>query len=96
MNKLFPIVLVLIFFSCDDGFDAQQLTCAEGSNYNIYWTPIDFINLPLLIHDYQSDGITMNINKIRIENPIGFFSYYFENIISNLLSLEISFTSICA
>ena len=44
---------------------------------------IDFINLPLLIHDYQSDGITMNINKIRIENPIGFFSYYFENIISN-------------
>ena len=44
---------------------------------------IDFINIPLLIHEYQSDGITMNINKIRIENPIGFFSYYFENIISN-------------
>jgi glycosyltransferase involved in cell wall biosynthesis len=49
---------------------------------------VDFINSPLLIHEYGEDGITKNINKIKKENPIGFLSYYFENIISDDLIIN--------
>ncbi len=41
-----------------------------------------FINTPLLVHEYNQDGITLNISKIKKSNPLGFILYYFENIIS--------------
>ena len=41
-----------------------------------------FIDISLLIHEYSEDGISKNINNIKKSNPLGFFLYYFENIIS--------------
>ena len=73
MNKLFPIVLALLFFGCDDGFDAQQLTCAEGSNYNIYWTPLnplDYVTGPQCEtddwHNYVDERVIWYVGSIEL------------------------------
>lgn len=45
------------------------------NKYNSY-----FINIPLIIRDYQVGGLTDNILKLRVQNPIGAMEYYKQNI----------------
>lgn len=39
-----------------------------------------FINKPLLVHEYKSDGLTFNHYNLKEINPIGFIAYHAENI----------------
>lgn len=39
-----------------------------------------FINVPLIIRDYQKNGLSDNSLKLRVKNPIGATEYYKQNI----------------
>lgn len=41
---------------------------------------VRYVNRPLLVHDYLSDGLTQNHLRLKANNPIGFIAYHVENV----------------